>query len=203
MAEGFKTGAQVTLTLRDSTQAQGVFGGLVRLPDSLYAERYAAWQTGHDGVSFPRMGERITLTGYYGKRTEYLFYGFSYQPIWHSGELRPHVLVKRIEGGDMRDVELKTVTEIINSRGHAVPVNRLRAMFSEGKLPLASEVSIVGSRDSLLIATDRIAFITRPFKNQTHFIGAKTGVAIDGFIVVAALIAAGLVYFVGGFFYAT
>ncbi|MBM3262754.1 MAG: hypothetical protein FJY97_04925 [candidate division Zixibacteria bacterium] len=87
LAEGFKTGAQVMLTLRDSTQAQGVFGGLVRLLDSLYAERYAAWQTGHDGVSFPRMGERITLTGYYGKRTEYLFYCFSY---------RTHLAFRRI-----------------------------------------------------------------------------------------------------------
>ena len=193
-AEAFKAGGQVTLTLRDSTQVQALSGGLARrLPDPLYAERYAAWQTDRNEVSSPRIGERVTLTEDHGRRTQYLFFGFDYRPVWYSDKLHPHVLVKRIDGGGVRAVELKTVTEIVESQRHALSVDSLRTLFSDGKLPLASTVSIVGVRDSLLIATDRIAFITKPIKKQGQVIGAKYGAAIDGFIIMLAAVATAIV----------
>lgn len=183
--DNLKLGTPITLSLQDSSRLSGKFAGVEQQSAEVYAQHYAAWQAQPAGAALPTFGDSITMIRSSGKKSVYGFQGFDYR------EGQPRILAQRSGRPGLETVELKKENQMVDSRGTALTVDEINRRFLKGQLPLRSAIMLI-QQDTTRVAIDRVVSITRPFRKQGARTGAKIGGTIDGIVIFAALLTAGV-----------
>jgi hypothetical protein len=170
-------GARVALYLKDSTSVSGSYLGVARTPMEAYAQRYRSWRDSSPaGVSFPALGDSITLTWRSGSAvatTTRSFEGFGYR----------QVLIGAAQGEGFEVVPLENLSAISGPGGRSIPVEHLVTLDISGDLPSATALRMLHFRDTSLTALDQVARVEIPTVRHGARNGFLFGLAIDALVV--------------------
>lgn len=191
--EKMEKGASVSVSLRDSTQINGVYMGTVRQASEAYVARYNAFRSGIDSTDLPAPGDTITLVRSSGKQETFEFQGFDRATDSRAKTPKLVLVVKRAGRDRLESVPLRKGSRMIDSKGVVLTTPDLTTRLVRGGLPLMSMVEVTG-KSPLLMGTDQFIDIRNaeglPPNPSQHSVGSAfakfkkgrsfTGILKDG-----------------------
>jgi hypothetical protein len=178
-AASIKRGKDIKLTKNNGEELKGEYLGL----DTVAVSQYAQWynesrEKCQRDVLLPGLGDTISFT-VLTRAKEYKgeFLGFDNQ----------YILVRLVVIGGMvnEKIDMNNLERITDKNGNLIEVRKLKDLSLEGKIPVASTMTVKTNVDTIRVPIAAVSQIKIPNEKNAKWVGLGIGALVDVAIVVA------------------
>lgn len=170
-AINLRPGAEVRISLADSTVVEGDYIQVSALDSSIYALRYERFlQSVSPDVAFPHLGDTLLLTAK-GDKSQwvYLFRGYGL------GTLN----IRGLGQSRITSIAFKHLTSLENRAGVKIDLGMLERMSDARQLPRDVSLVVKTKLDTSRVPLDDISLVERTNVKNAKIVGLTIGLVVD------------------------